>query len=1046
MQRDSGFADNNACFNHSNSIAFNYDYPQQNSHIEEGVTGPLSLHLHFTSRRIFIGPTPVNWNYKKKSIWFSKSDQCHQEKRPGKRRQRTFIVEPGTIGPSNMSSLDFNILEKQQQRKGEREGDYNEREREINEEREYEQNYKRFFEDQDRFVSEPMELIPSDNTQENENFENEIFHTPTEFLSSVPISPPPLTTTDNYLTASHNHSSTSRNYSTTTSSSPKHYFTAMSHNYSDSNPFDKGKQSIQHSKLSPPIITEIPSEEEGSDNDDTELILSRNIVESPISSISDEISTINSDRNSISNSVENSDNTNSDRNSVANSDQNLILEPFKKSNKSKYEPRTVIKEDRMLVKFERNPHPGMSISNHCSRHQCQSSEWKEYIVKLKPERIEFYKGKKIRVKKFIFSSKTRFTSYSTLDFTLILTNPTEDGKKVIIIRPGTNSLSVEWYRILKGLFSFKKIPKMCEVNVPDIDVRIQIPLIDEEQANKLTAKEVTKVVSNELMEVEGWEDVLKNNKNNDLRLCWKRYDRLEWIDWKKGEKNENRLLNCPQFIEGTHQLQIRFAQHYPSSVKLCDGSTMIEPPPIEGYLVRITNNKGKKKHSKRLYFTTHDYYLFFLKSFDASPPPPPPPPNNIASINEFHNNNKNNNNNNNNNNKNNNNNSRDSIYQHPIIYSIAPHLQGLYQNSDTFMKTNSKRIVKQIIHARGFIDLTQVVNIRPYTITNGNENNNNNNFDEDCHHHSHVENEIKGKVGLFELIMENGTTNILQAYSIETMNEWIKRLNELIKYWKARIADDIQIRVNMFNANKDNLEEDDEIASIRSDGLHEQFNNFKSYVNPIIWNWCILDGCRVLKKSGLLYHKSHFHGTFQNYYHILTCGYLIFFKLYQRSISGHSAKECYHKRKGIINLSNCYVYSGKLTEHDLIYTSSVRYNSIATGEHQLPRLYNDGMYCFDDDEECTFVIWEGKKKNVLKFDKKENDDNNDDDDDVGINGCVGGDHRGLLSVNVQKKIKLDHIGKSWVFRTRSRIEREEWVWAINVEIEKNLNNNNNQEN
>lgn len=78
------------------------------------------------------------------------------------------------------------------------------------------------------------------------------------------------------------------------------------------------------------------------------------------------------------------------------------------------------------------------------------------------------------------------------------------------------------------------------------------------------------------------------------------------------------------------------------------------------------------------------------------------------------------------------------------------------------------------------------------------------------------------------------------------MNEWVKRLNELRTYWKARVADDVRIKANMFKANKDNESEDDEIASIRNNGLHEHFNNFKSYVDPLIWNFCVLNGCRSL--------------------------------------------------------------------------------------------------------------------------------------------------------------------------------------------------------
>lgn len=125
-------------------------------------------------------------------------------------------------------------------------------------------------------------------------------------------------------------------------------------------------------------------------------------------------------------------------------------------------------------------------------------------------------------------------------------------------------------------------------------------------------------------------------------------------------------------------------------------------------------------------------------------------------------------------------------------------------------------------------------------------------------------------------------------------------------------------------------------------------------------------------------------------------------------------QQCYHKRCGNINLADCYVYSGKITENDLLYSSSSKFNVKSNGVHRLPRIYPDGMCCFDNDEECTFVIWQGEQSRYIGRDKKEK--------------------RNVI--RLKKKTMLNHPGKIWVFRARSKIEREEWVRAINVEIEK----------
>jgi hypothetical protein len=119
----------------------------------------------------------------------------------------------------------------------------------------------------------------------------------------------------------------------------------------------------------------------------------------------------------------------------------------------------------------------------------------------------------------------------------------------------------------------------------------------------------------------------------------------------------------------------------------------------------------------------------------------------------------------------------------------------------------------------------------------------------------------------------------------------------------------------------------------------------------------------------------------------------------------------FNKRCGCIDLADCYIYSGSITEYDLLYSSTSRFNVKNVEIYKLPRIYSDGMCCYDNDEECTFVIWQGRQK--FYFGK----------DDI---------KKGYL----KKKTMLDQPGNIWVFRTRSRIEREEWVWAINVEIER----------
>ncbi|RIB14956.1 Pleckstrin homology domain-containing protein [Gigaspora rosea] len=887
--------------------SFNQWVPQHSLSGEpHNLSRPMSLHLHSTSRRVFIGPTPANWNYKKTSLWFSKSEKAVHH---GTRRRKTFRAESDVVGPNNMTSLYYNASDDQSEKPN-------------------------MITDAPFLVEEPQDVEELEITESDVDcptMSREVFYTPSENMKNYPVTPPH---NPRVLNSKSHHSLTL----------PLHLHPTLS---------------VVNSTL----------EEDDSQHDDAS-ISSINLSNIPINY--DEINDPNFDAN----------------NADVNSDAGYFDLPV-------YSAGTIIKEDCILIRIERVYHSGvprMYNESTSRKYFTNSSGWREYNVKLKPDRIEFYKNKKKAVDQLIFSYSTRLSLYSPVDYTLALSTPNDDGMKVFIFRLKTYSLSVGWYRALYNLLtepSVKPLPSVCDVVVPDLDVRVQIPLKDVRQAFKITAEEITKTVLDELSGINEWEDVLNEwLQNSDMRLCWKRYDRIEWIVWEKNdddEKDRSDLLACPQFIEGTHQLQLRCTEHYPTSVTLPDETKLQEPPPVEGYLIRVTNEKGRKNRSKRLYFSSHDYYLFFLKPFIASPPPPPSSSLEAGSGSCSGS-------------------MEDDKTNHkrPLIYAVSPHAQGP-QYVDAFLKANSKRRIKQIINAYGFINLIDVKEVRPLTDDNG----------EDACENDHAEDQSKelkseGKGCPFELVMMNGMSIVLEAYSKTTMKEWVNCLDALIKYWKARVADDVKIQISTFKINQFN-NYDDNSASI-GDGIRGNWDNFRSYANPTIWHWCILNGCRGITKSGLLYQKFHYYGTFNNYYHVLTRGYLIFYRLYSWSTTGRKLHRCYHRRKGIINLLDCYVYSGQITDHDLSYSRNL--NRVSTEMQNFPRIYSDGMCCFDDDDECTFVVWQGNK-HVIK-------------------------RSGAIGVEFRKKATLDAVGKVWIFRARNRSEREEWVCALNVEIERCL--------
>ncbi|CAG8654638.1 17866_t:CDS:2, partial [Funneliformis caledonium] len=531
-----------------------------------------------------------------------------------------------------------------------------------------------------------------------------------------------------------------------------------------------------------------------------------------------------------------------------------------------------------------------------------------------------------------FTSKTKFSLFSSSDYTILLSQPMKRYVKNFILNPRTISLCVQWYQVLYDLFSettSKSIPPSLGVTIPDLDIKLQIPIYqndDDENFSLLSmnAEKVMNAVLNELNFLTEQNDVLdKWVKSKDLRLCWKRYERLEWIDEKDHVWNDS--LKCPQFVEQTHQLQLRPIEHYPTSVKFKDGTRLI-----------------------------------VIKCLCIYPPPPP----NVSTTTVIDTSDNN------------------DIQHYPLIYAISP------------MNSDMNRRVNQILCAKGFIDLTEIIEIK-------------------CLEEVLEADEVNDGEGCtFKLLKKNGKVITLKAYSRQTREEWINHLNELIKYWKARISRDVRIRVEIIKTNQSYYHE------TVDDGFYH-WRNSKSYVNPILWNCCVLDRCRGIIKSGWLYNKTQTVQTFEHYHHVLTHGHLIYFHRNTRStLSKCTSNKSYHKYKWCINLRDCYVYSGEITEHEYYDSNQSQERSVAKSYNngQLAKIYGDGMVSYDNYKDTSFVIWKNKRKY-----------------------CFGNDG---MKIQVNRRIQLNTRGKFWVFRARSRMECEEWVWALNAEIERLYKNEN----
>ena len=169
--------------------------------------------------------------------------------------------------------------------------------------------------------------------------------------------------------------------------------------------------------------------------------------------------------------------------------------------------------------------------------------------------------------------------------------------------------------------------------------------------------------------------------------------------------------------------------------------------------------------------------------------------------------------------------------------------------------------------------------------------------------------------------------------------------------------------------------------------------------------------------SGQLYRKPRRHSTFKRCNVVLSGGKLLIFRSSLRQRNGVEIPHIHHELETSIDLSDCYIYSGLLTDSDLLYSNQTFDNS-NPGHHSLPRAYlsPDLFTTSDDDSAITFVIWHPLRKNYFR----------------------AREHwkRGKSKKVLKQVSTLGVHGRTVVFKARSRVEKDRWVMSIASEIDR----------
>ncbi|OKL62927.1 hypothetical protein UA08_01501 [Talaromyces atroroseus] len=470
-----------------------------------------------------------------------------------------------------------------------------------------------------------------------------------------------------------------------------------------------------------------------------------------------------------------------------------------------------------------------------------------------------------------------------------------------------------------------------------------------------------------------WAQALEKwSKTSKMGLAWRRFDRLEWIHGSHEDEMYGTIA-----MQNSHDLELRSKHHYPSTIKSSDGEEEEEPAPIEGFLIRLTSQRGVqqrlgKTFSKRQYYFSQDRFLCFCKPSKAVPPHPPDRDIVETSIPSY----------------------QEIAKRNPLQYDIHPYqiqdgrITWLSSGNTEFLRRHDEeafaqfgRNIANLKNSEGLIDLCQVNKVQPSGDSGS------------VQVFAEGQNTIdagRGEGNRFELVLVSGLVVRFKAYNIETRNEWVKRLTALVNYWKNRVIADAGELKAIRQRNLEILGIDERMESI--------FGQFAS-------KWEI---------SGYLYRKPRRHSTFHRCQVICTSGQLLVFQDVLRKLNGVEIPHIHKERVATLDLQNCYIYSGLITEKDLLYTNQTFDNNYP-GHHALPRIYlaQDGWTSRDEDTAVCFVIWHPIRKSLFRASEVKGNKTN----------------RILRRVSA-----LGVPGRTVVFKARSRLERDRWVACIESEI------------
>ncbi|KIK86882.1 hypothetical protein PAXRUDRAFT_152537 [Paxillus rubicundulus Ve08.2h10] len=687
----------------------------------------------------------------------------------------------------------------------------------------------------------------------------------------------------------------------------------------------------------------------------------------------------------------------------------------------------IILRDRMLVRVSYSKSESLPVrfdeeQNRQTSH-LQYEDWAEFLVVWRKDNLEIYEDYTIPGKEYFLghknlaflvplkSERTSLSLYSFADLTFcILCPPTliqniyskartlfnysKEGTNVFVFKVKSRTRAQDWvwylWRQLGG-----KIPSSIEICCPNIDtrVRIDVPVADTINLDKayimFSRKNIIELVHNSLLRsghgpsdagLRSWRYTIERElqAGRKLALAWRSGTQLDWV-WQEEDVEGNARpwavlmgLSLQQGTKASH-LDIRLAEHFPSTVHLSNGKKMFEPPAIEGYLDRI---KPQGQGHQQVYLVTHGGNLFSLSPWDANPPTSP------------------------------------STH---LSYMVSGERASVEQYSKDMSENEIKRGVAQIRAAYGVMDLkniSAVKRVHPSLSIDDSEVVERDTVDEEDEGGPEGLAKVQDKLQLrlrrsFEIIFTSGPVLRLEAHSCRDCIEWITRLRTLVTYWSQRYRMDAKDEMDVAYM---------ESKSVRLTPQPRKYNRVKGHPTPSeppigsgsslpaltsLYPWCALDNCRSIVKAGRVFARKGLRGQYKLVQLFLVSGSLIGFHVSPKSALHHC------RSKGI-GLLDAYVCSGHLA------ALALRRSEYGPESPNLPRRYDDGLETEQPEEDVLFVIWYRKSP-------------------LPSQSCTKAS-QGIGSTAPIPALSANH--KIVVFRARCKVERDAWCWALGCEIDK----------